>query len=86
MKHIRYVRIQSRGPKGFGHFGTPIFRVMPARILLLGILLQSLPFFGQSYLRVTCDSTCLPAFDSIPEDVAVDCLTPFPDFDLGTQM
>ncbi len=83
MKHFSYVRILSRGPQGFGHFGTPIFRVMPARLLLLGLLLQTLPFYGQSYLRVTCDSTCLPAIDSIPEDVVVDCLTPFPDFDLG---
>ena len=79
MTHFRYVRIQSRSLKGFGSFGTPISRVMPARLLLIGFLLSTTPFFGQSFLRVTCDSTCLPAFDSAPEDVVVDCDDVFPD-------
>ena len=80
MTHFNYVRIQSRSPKGFGSFGTPIFRVMPARLLLIGFLLSTTPFFGQSFLRVTCDSTCLPAFDQAPEDVVVTCEEAFPDF------
>ena len=79
MTHFRYVRIQSRNLTGFGSFGTPIFRVMPARLLLIGLLLSTTPFYGQSYLNSTCDSTCLPVFDEVPENAVVTCDEAFPD-------
>lgn len=53
---------------------------MSARIFLFGILLYPLSFLGQPFLHSTCDSTCLPGFESVPEDVSVDCLTDFPAF------
>lgn len=80
MTHFRYVRTEIRGPQGPERFGTPIFRVMPARFLLLSLLLPSLSIYGQSFLHVTCDSACLPAFASVPEDVVVPCLEAFPRF------
>ena len=55
---------------------------MPARFLLLALLLPSLSIYGQSFLHVTCDSACLPAFASVPEDVVVPCLEAFPDFEV----
>ncbi len=82
MTHFRYVRTEIRGPQGPERFGTPIFRVMPARFLLLSLLLPSLSIYGQSFLHVTCDSACLPAFASVPEDVVVPCLEAFPDFEV----
>lgn len=82
MTHIRYVRIQSRVFFGLGSFGTPIIRVMPARLLLIGTLLSATPLLGQSFLHTTCDSICLPAFSEVPEDVTIACEDAFPDFDL----
>ena len=82
MTQFRYVRIQPWGPQGPGSCSTPIFGVMPARLLLIGLLFQFSSIYGQPFLHSTCDSSCLPAFDAIPEDVTVSCLEAFPDFTL----
>lgn len=67
-----------------GHrlFGTQYSRVMPARFLLIGFLLAFAPLHGQQFLRITCDSTCLPAFSAIPDDVVVTCEEEFPGFEI----
>ena len=82
MTQFRYVRIQPWGPQGPGSCSTPIFGVMPARLLLIGLLFQFSSISGQPFLHSTCDSSCLPAFDAVPEDVTVSCLEAFPDFTL----
>lgn len=82
MTHFCYVRIQAQAPSGPVSFGTPILRVMPARIFLIGVLLHFLPAQGQSFLHVTCDSACQPAFSAVPDDVTIGCGDDFPAFEL----
>ena len=53
---------------------------MPARIFLIGLLLHFLPVHGQSFLHVTCDSSCLPAFSAVPDDLTLDCSAALPEF------
>ena len=80
MTHFCYVRSETHGPTGSASFGTQFFRVMPARIFLIGLLLHFLPVQGQSFLHVTCDSSCLPAFSAVPDDLTLDCSAALPEF------
>ena len=83
MTHIRYVRISVGRLSGAPVFRTLMSRVMPARILMTGtLLLWSSLALSQHFLVAGCDSTCLPAFSVIPEDVVVDCVADLPAFDL----
>ena len=83
MTHIRYVRISVGRLSGAPVFRTLMSRVMPARILMTGtLLLWSSLALSQHFLVAGCDSTCLPAFSIIPEDVVVDCVADLPAFDV----
>ena len=82
MSHFSYVRNSHPSLKGRGFFGTTDSRVMSARFFLICLLLASAPLYSQQFLRVTCDSTCLPAFSTIPEDVTVTCEEAFPAFEI----
>lgn len=84
MVHFRYVRTLVVDTFLVSTPGTHLSRVMPARLLFIGVLLiWSCIAQSQTYLRPACDSTCLPAFTSIQDNVDLDCTSDFPPFEVG---
>jgi len=83
MTHICYVRSSAGRLLEAPVFRTLKSRVMPARLLMTGtLLIWSCLALSQQFLVAGCDSTCQPAFSTIPEDIVVDCLADLPAFDL----
>lgn len=84
MVHINYVRNLVVDTTLVTTRGTLSSRVMPARLLMTGMLLIWSAFaHSQTYLRPACDSACLPAFEAEQVDAILDCSAAFPAFDLS---
>ena len=87
MTHIRYVRISVGRLFQAPIFRTLMSRVMPARLLMTGLLLAwGIHAQSQQFLVEGCDGGCLPTFDPVPEDIVIGCADDIPAFALPGAM